>query len=159
MATSKVTLDPIGYVRSPEKKSRRGSFDEVVAEIVVSDDLVEALEGLGEFSHLEVIYYMHVAEPDREFKPTTHPMGLRELPRVGLFATRSPHRPNPIGLTLCELLSIEGNRLTVRGLDALDGSPVLDIKGPSRRDRDLGATMRFPAWTERIAALRDRGGK
>ena len=152
---SAVVFQPIGYVKSPEKQSRRGSFSHVVSKIVLDQKFTVALEGLIEFSHIEVIYFMHMLESSRGWKPKVRPMGLQRLAEVGLFATRSPNRPNGIGLTLCELLSIENNTLTVRGLDALDGSPVLDIKGPSRRYYRNARNIRFPAWTEVIDSLAD----
>ncbi len=152
----KIELEPIGYVRSPEKHSRNGSFEHVAAEIVLKPELAEAVEGLDEFSHLEVIYFMHIPDGRTGWKSKVHPRGHKELPSVGLFATRSPHRPNRIGLTLCELLAIDGSLLRVRGLDALDGSPVLDIKGPSRTQYSGGLQMRFPHWTETLARLARR---
>jgi tRNA-Thr(GGU) m(6)t(6)A37 methyltransferase TsaA len=147
---SAIVFQPIGYVKSRESKSRRGSFSHVVSEIVLNQEFSVALEGLLEFSHIEVIYFMHMLESSRGWKPKVRPMGLQQLAEVGLFATRSPNRPNGIGLTLCELLSIENNTLTVRGLDALDGSPVLDIKGPSRRYYRNIRNMKFPEWTETL---------
>ncbi len=152
---SAIVFHPIGYVKSAEKQSRRGSFSHVVSEIVLNQDFSVALEGLLEFSHIEVVYFMHMLESSRGWKPKVRPMGLQQLAEVGLFATRSPNRPNGIGLTLCELLSIENSSLTVRGLDALDGTPVLDIKGPSRRYYLNAGNMRFPAWTETLERLAD----
>lgn len=152
---NEVVFQPIGYVKSPEKKSRRGSFRHVVSEIVLVEKLAVALQGLNEFSHIEVIYFMHMLDSCRGWKPKVRPMGLQQLAEVGLFATRSPNRPNGIGLTLCELLSIEKSTLTVRGLDALDGSPVLDIKGPSRRYYLNSQNMKFPGWTEILERIAD----
>lgn len=77
-----------------------------------------------------------------------HPRGRVDIEEVGVFATRSPHRPNPIGLTLVKLLSKKGRTLTVRGLDAYDGTPVLDIKPYDRRDTTR--QFRVPAWWRKL---------
>jgi len=156
MQSDLVQFVPIGRVNSPVKVRRLESFREVESEIVIREDLVEALEGLDGFSHLEVIYYMHLGEPDESWSARVHPMGFAQLPEVGLFATRSPHRPNRLGLTLCRLLEVRGNVIRTRGLDALDGSPVLDIKA-AWKDRYLeSAEMRFPRWTETAMELWER---
>ncbi|MBN1654940.1 MAG: tRNA (N6-threonylcarbamoyladenosine(37)-N6)-methyltransferase TrmO [Deltaproteobacteria bacterium] len=152
---NEVVFHPIGYVKSPEKHSRPGSFNRVVSQIILSEHLAAALEGLSEFSHVEVIYFMHLLEPGRGFKLKVRPRGLPELDEVGLFATRSPNRPNGIGLTLCVLLSIERHILTVKGLDALDGSPVIDIKGPARSNYLRRGKMKFPKWTEALERIAD----
>jgi conserved hypothetical protein TIGR00104 len=85
----------------------------------------EGLDGLEEYSHIIVVYWMHKA--DRAVLKA-RPWGVERYPLVGIFATRSPHRPNPIGITVAELVSIEKPIIRVRGLDALTGTPVLDIK-------------------------------
>ncbi len=156
-----IELRPIGVVRSPEKESRKGSFDDVEAEILLDEDLVEGLEGLDEFSHIEVVFAMHLPSPRTErgsLKFRVHPRGHRFLPAVGLFATRSPSRPNRIGSTLCELLEVENNTIRVRGLDALDGSPVLDIKAPTLKHAEKYEEMRFAEWMHQLAE-RDRRGE
>jgi tRNA-Thr(GGU) m(6)t(6)A37 methyltransferase TsaA len=107
----------------------------------VSEEYEEALSGLEGFSHVEVLFYLH--EMDGPFVSMIHPTGDPELPLVGAFATRTPNRPSKIALTTCRLLGIYGNRLKVKGLDAYDGSPVLDIKphfGPSHEEVTL------PSW-------------
>jgi tRNA-Thr(GGU) m(6)t(6)A37 methyltransferase TsaA len=158
-----IKLSPIGHVRSPERLPRKGGFEEVVAEIVLNEDLVDGLKGLDDFSHIEVIYYMHLPPADGDARRAKmlvgNPMGLTELPEVGVFSLRSPHRPNRIGITLCELLSIKGNIIKVKGLDALDGSPVIDIKGPSRSYLELYPGMRFPRWTETLKQIKEEQAK
>lgn len=155
-----ITYTPIGYVRSPEKESRKGTFAGVEAEIVVDEDLTGGLVGLEEFSHVEVIFVMHQPEPTIErdqLNLAVHPRGHREIPAVGLFATRSPNRPNRIGVTPCELLGVEGNVIRVRGLDALDGSPVLDLKAPVLQYYERYPEMRFARWMHRLKELDQRG--
>ena len=150
---STIGLEPIGHVKSPEKRSRRGDFDEVISEIILREDLAPGLEGLGEFSHLEVIFYMHLPDEGRARRLKTHPKGCTQLPEVGLFATRSPHRPNRIGLTLCRILSIHGNVIKVKGLDALDGSPILDIRAPSLRYYSKFPEMKFADWMFKLKEI------
>ncbi len=124
-----ITLKTIGIVRSPAKETpkERDWWVELVSEIVINDSLTEALDGLEEFSHIIVIYWMHkIASSEIPLK--VRPRGRKELPTRGLFASRAPHRPNRIGKATVKLLNRHNNILRVKGLDALDGTPVLDIK-------------------------------
>lgn len=125
-----IALKAIGIVRSEVKQAlpdRRDWWEETVSEIVIAPSLTEALDGLEGFSHIIVLYWMHLI-PSGEVPLKVHPMGSKELPLVGLFASRAPNRPNPIGKATVRLLQCQGNILMVKGLDALDGTPVLDIK-------------------------------
>ena len=122
-----ITLKAIGIVRNGIKQRPKQGWEKVVSEIVVNSSLAEALDGLEEFSYIIVLYWMHRAASGK-VPLKIHPMGKQELPLVGLFATRSPHRPNPIGKATVRLLQRQGNILKVEGLDAIDGTPVIDIK-------------------------------
>ncbi len=126
---SQITLKAIGIVRSPAKETPAETdwWIELVSEIVIDDSLTEALDGLEEYSHIIVIYWMHKVV-SQKVPLKVHPKGRKELPLRGLFASRAPHRPNRIGKATVRLLKRQGNILKVKGLDALDGSPVLDIK-------------------------------
>jgi len=117
----------------------------LVCRIVIRKDLIEALEGVEDFSHLFVIFYMHKIR-DREKALKVHPRGRTDLPLLGVFATRTALRPDPIGLTLVELLERKGNILYVKGLDAHDQTPVLDLKPAD--SRDLPGSVRIPKWLE-----------
>lgn len=119
-------------------------WDNVVSRIEIEPRLTEALDNLDEFSHIIVLYWMDrlVNEP---LSMKVHPRHDPGRPLVGLFATRSPRRPNPIGDTTVKLLKIEGNVLTVSGLDALDGTPVIDIK-PYMPEHDFTAGARTAPW-------------
>lgn len=101
---------------------RQGRFSSEISEIEIFPEFASGLEGIENFKYLIVLYWMHLAERD-ELK--TKPSDAQER---GVFATRSPNRPNPIGFCLVELLEVRENRLIVRWLDAIDGSPVVDIK-------------------------------
>jgi tRNA-Thr(GGU) m(6)t(6)A37 methyltransferase TsaA len=121
----------------------------VVAQIHLHDKYAPGLLGLEEFSHVIVVFLMHRAtfRPDEDL--VRRPRGRADMPEVGIFAQRAKHRPNPIGLTAVRLLSMEGSVLTVRGLDAIDGSLVLDIKPYfAAFDRVEDATQ--PEWVDSL---------
>lgn len=139
-----MTLKTIGIVRNDIKQPVRRDWEDVVSEIVIDSSLTQALDGLEEFSHILVLYWMHqVAEGEVPLK--IHPMGRKELPLMGLFATRTPNRPNRIGETTARLLQRQGNTLRVKGLDAIDGTPVIDIK-PYIPKGDLVIDSKVPQW-------------
>lgn len=141
-----MTLKAIGIVRNEVKRRPKPGYDwqGTVSEIVVDSSLTEALDGLDEFSHIIVLYWMHQVTTT-QLPCKTHPGGKQELPLVGRFATRSPNRPNPIGKTTVRLLEHQGNILKVKGLDAIDGTPVIDIK-PYFPGYDSVADARVPPW-------------
>jgi tRNA-Thr(GGU) m(6)t(6)A37 methyltransferase TsaA len=117
-----------------------------VSEIVLDGSLTEALDGLEQFSHIIVLFWLHrITESETPLK--IHPMRRAEIPLTGLFATRTPNRPNRIGVTIVKLLERKGNILKVKGLDALDGSPVLDIK-PYIPKADLISDAEVPKWAD-----------
>jgi tRNA (adenine37-N6)-methyltransferase len=121
-----ITFKPIGIVQNEFKEL--ASADEIRAResrIILNPDLVEGLQGLELGSQVMVIFYFHLSEG---FDLHQHPRADSGRPMRGVFALRSPRRPNPIGVTIVELLSIENNMLRVRGLDAINGTPVLDLK-------------------------------
>jgi len=142
-AAEKIELKPIGFVKTKAVgKEVRDKGN--VSEIVFREDLAEALDGLEGFSHLFVIFWMHEISEEERMTMKVRPRGRSDMPLLGAFATRTPHRPNPIGLTLVELLEVEGNVVTVRGLDAFDGTPVLDIKPFDYWD--VAEDARVPEW-------------
>lgn len=143
-----ITLNPIGTVKTSAAR-HAGEWGDVSSEIVLDDSLTDGLLGLTDFSHIVVIYHLHQAAFDPANDLIGHPRGRQDLPLVGVFARRSPYRPNPIGLTNAKLLEIKGNTLVVQGLDALDGTPVLDIK-PYSPGFDQVENPRFPEWMEKL---------
>lgn len=103
--------------------------DKRVSKIKIYDEYKEGLEGLGNYKRILILYWFHKRDDYRNRQTLkVHPKGNAGLPKVGVFATQSPSRPNPIGVTAVELIKIEGNLLYVTGLDAYPGSPILDIK-------------------------------
>jgi tRNA-Thr(GGU) m(6)t(6)A37 methyltransferase TsaA len=139
----KTNLTPIGFVRT------NAVGDEVkdknrLSQIIIHDELAEALDGIAGFSHLFVLFWLHEISDEQRKTLKVHPRGRRDLPLPGVLTTRTMLRPNPIGLTLVELVKFEGNVLTVRGLDAFDGTPVLDVKPFD--SWDMAKDARVPQW-------------
>ena len=139
-----IELRPIGFVKTAGKEIQKGN----ISKIILHEALSEALEGLQDFSHIFVIFWMHDVTDEERSSLKTHPRGRTDMPLLGVFATRTPHRPNPIGLTLVRLLEIEGNTLTVRGLDVINGTPVLDLKPFDYWDSAADASV--PEWWTRL---------
>jgi len=127
MTSAPIELHPIGYVRSPYKARgdapRQGRFSDTVSEIVIDEPYLPALHGIEGRMHLWVLCWFDRA--DRTVLRAVPPGSMVEK---GVFAIRSPDRPNPVSLCMVDLLGVNGNILSVRGLDALDGTPVVDIK-------------------------------
>ena len=127
VSKEKIILNPIGYVRT-EAVGDEVKDKSTISQIILSDELVEALEGITGFSHVFVLFWLDQVPKEKRMLLKVHPRGRMDMPLLGVFATRTNLRPNPIGLTLVELLGVEGNILTVRGLDAFNGTRILDIK-------------------------------
>ncbi len=145
----KITLDAIGRVRNSVRKIKREGWERVVSEIVILPAYKDALEGVEEYSHLFILFWLGRGPQARRAMMKVHPRSRPDLPLVGIFATRTQYRPNPIGLTLVELVSRRKNILKVRGLDALNGTPVLDIKPISPRN-EFPKKSNVPEWYGRL---------
>jgi tRNA-Thr(GGU) m(6)t(6)A37 methyltransferase TsaA len=152
---SDIKLKPIGFVRHGYSDDFvRNSLMGVDAVIEVLPEYVDGLKGLEGFSHIIVVAYMHKAGEEHKGNLLVKPRGLARrlgisldaLPTVGVFATNSPHRPNPIAVTIAKLVRIEGDKLFVENIDLFNGTPVLDIK-PYTRDRCI-EDARMPKWLE-----------
>lgn len=150
-----LTLEPIGRVENEVQHGERVIWEEIDSRVLIDERWVEGLEGLAEFSHVVVLFWLDRPR-DVETPLKVHPEAKEELPPVGLFATRTPHRPNPIGMTTVQLLRAEGNTLHVRGLDAFDGTPVLDIK-PYLVRGDLKREASVPGWLHDLWQRHDSG--
>jgi tRNA-Thr(GGU) m(6)t(6)A37 methyltransferase TsaA len=144
-----IELEPIGVIVNEFEDRVPKGWETAQAQIVVNAKWEPALDGIEEFSHLIILFWLDRI-PQQGFPLHLHPQRRQELPLVGLFATRSPARPNPIGVQVVELLSREGNVLTVRHLDALNLSPVVDIK-PYLPRGDSVADAATPPWVLSLA--------
>ncbi len=124
----------IGVIHSPfkvpEEAPQQGAWSEAISEIEVFEEFAAGLEGLQGASHILVLYWCH-----RSSREMLHAKPPHEERPKGVFATRSPHRPNPIALCVAKVLEMKGRTLKVKGLDALDGSPLIDLK-PYYRELD-----------------------
>jgi tRNA-Thr(GGU) m(6)t(6)A37 methyltransferase TsaA len=149
-----INLTPIGRVVNGIEYPSDVRWETITSEVVIASQLVEALDGIDGFSHILIIFYLHRVDEDRRSLLKVHPENKEELPLVGVFATRSPVRPNPIGVTVVQLLEHQENVLKVLGLDAYDGTPVLDIK-PYLRRGDLIEEATTPNWLLRLWELQD----
>jgi tRNA-Thr(GGU) m(6)t(6)A37 methyltransferase TsaA len=121
-----ITFQPIGFVQNAfNKDTPRSDFKDSESKISLDPALTPGLDGLVTGQQIYILFHLHRSEGYDLYQ---HPRGDQDRPKRGLFSLRTPRRPNPIGLSKVELVSIKGNQLTVRGLDAIHGTPVLDLK-------------------------------
>jgi tRNA-Thr(GGU) m(6)t(6)A37 methyltransferase TsaA len=156
-----IKFRPIGYVRTTATDEEiRDESHRVESVLEILPEFEDGLHGIDGFSHIIVMFYFHRLRPEQKGVLRVKPrrllkfgLSLDELPELGVFSLDSPSRPNPIGLTIVRLLRREGRFLRVRGLDAFDGSPILDIKPytPNRRIDEV----KVPSWYERLTRLTD----
>jgi tRNA-Thr(GGU) m(6)t(6)A37 methyltransferase TsaA len=149
--SERYVVEPIGVVRSPRTEPRDDDWGEIEATIELGREVVgpQSLKGLEEFSHVEVVYLFHLVEPGSYERNARRPRGNPEWPEVGIYAQRAKRRPNRIGISVCELLGIDGTTLSVRGLDAIDGTPVLDLK-PHMTEFAPRGEVRQPQWSRQL---------
>ena len=142
-----ICLEPVGFVKT-KAVGKEVRDKKVISQIIFREDLTEALTGVEDFSHLFVLFWLHeMSEQDKRILKV-YPRGRDDMPLLGIFATRTPHRPNPIGLTRVKLISIKGNIVTVQGLDAFDGTPILDIKPFDSWDST--EDFKVPEWWKKL---------
>lgn len=148
---SGITLRPIGRVSNQRHDLESDQWAGVESTIELDAGQFEpaALQGLEAFSHLEVIYLLHRIAPESVHRGTRHPRNNPQWPKVGIFAQRAAARPNRLAVTRCRLLEVSGLRLRVDGLDAVDGTPVLDIK-PYMREFGPAGEVRQPPWATEL---------
>lgn len=122
-------LQPIGFVRGGREEPVDDAWDQVVSSIEIDPDFgPESLTGLDAFSHIEVVFLFHRVDEGAIVRSARHPRGRTDWPKVGIFAQRGKNRPNSIGVTVCKLLGVDGGSVKVAGLDAISGTPILDLK-------------------------------
>lgn len=142
-----LTMIPIGTVHSARNAAEDDDWDAVTSwiELDAAQLAPDALAGLDTFSHVEVVYVFDRVEDARIERGARHPRNNPDWPKVGIFAQRGKNRPNRIGTTICRIDRVEGLRVHVTGLDAIDGTPVLDLK-PWVREFGPRGEVRQPAW-------------
>ncbi|MBW1615870.1 MAG: tRNA (N6-threonylcarbamoyladenosine(37)-N6)-methyltransferase TrmO [Deltaproteobacteria bacterium] len=164
-----IILKPIGIVKSKIKennksadknkvsfsekidniKTERKKIKEAIAEIIIEPDKIDLLDGIEDHSHIVILYWGHkISDKERKIKKV-HPMGIKELPKKGIFAVCSQARPNPILITTVKLIEKNNNILKVQGLEAFDKSPVIDIK-PYSKSYHKAEAPKTPEWMETV---------
>ncbi len=124
--SEEIIIKPIGYVKNSRKEPTDDYWAEIISEIELTDEIpTESFDGIETFSHLQILFYFHKSE---KTVYRGHPRGNKDYPEVGIFVQRKKDRPNHIGLTTVKLLKHDGRILTVSHLDAIDGTPIVDIK-------------------------------
>jgi len=146
-----IQMKPIGTVRAARAEPIDDNWDSIESRIELdpAQFTPDATASLGDFSHIEVIYHFDRVPDDEVQKGARHPRGRKDWPMVGIFAQRGKGRPNRIGVCACRILSVDGLTLTLRGLDAIDGTPVLDIKPVMKGFLPRGE-VREPVWAAEI---------
>ena len=148
-AANEFTVHAIGVVHSPASAAVDEGWGEVESRIVVAPEYRAGLRGLEEFSHVLVVALLHGAAFDPARHLVRRPRGLADMPELGIFAQRAKDRPNPLGITVVRLLGVASYGVTVQGLDAIDGTPILDLK-PYFPQFDAAAAARVPEWVGRL---------
>ncbi len=144
------SVTPIGFVRAKRQNSEDDFWGGVEARIELTEAFsTEAIKGMADFSHIEVIFLFHEVEPAKIVSTARHPRNNPDWPSVGIFAQRGKNRPNRIGSTICKLLRTEGKVLVVAELDAIDNTPVLDIK-PVMEEFLPREPVRQPGWSREL---------
>jgi tRNA (adenine37-N6)-methyltransferase len=149
--TDRIVLTPIGVVSGGRTRIFEDHWGPVVSRLVLDPSVVDlaATDGLSEFSHIEVVFHFH--QETRVRRGAAHPRGNPAWPPVGVLAGHSPVRPNHLGVSVCALLEVSGLELTVQGLDAIDGTPILDIK-PYAAEFQPAGPVREPTWMRELMA-------
>jgi tRNA-Thr(GGU) m(6)t(6)A37 methyltransferase TsaA len=142
-------LRPIGYVSTSVKKEIDEEWGEIISEIMIDRCYEKGLIGLDNFSHIIVIFFMHKANFDINSHLTRKPQDRQDMPFLGIFAQRAKHRPNPIGISSVKLLSVKENIVRVQGLDAIDETPIIDIK-PYFPIYDSMVNVKTPSWVDKL---------
>jgi tRNA (adenine37-N6)-methyltransferase len=150
---TEIQLRPVGWVRGGRVAAEDDNWDAETAAIELDSTWLtgEALLGLGDFSHAEIVFQFDRLPESEVVLSARHPRGNRDWPRIGVFAQRGRNRPNRLGVSVCRILGIEGTRLVVGGLDAIDGTPVLDIK-PVMTEFLPRGEVRQPQWSRELMA-------
>jgi tRNA-Thr(GGU) m(6)t(6)A37 methyltransferase TsaA len=141
-----ISIQPVAIVKNQRNDLSDDNWGSIVSEIELLPGIPDAaFDGIDDFSHLEVIFYFNQSDKSKTVY-SGHPRGNKNWPLVGIFAQRKKDRPNSLGLTVVELVKRDKNRIWVKYLDAIDGSPVLDIK-PVMKEFLPDAAIRQPPWS------------
>ena len=143
-----IIMNPIGYVKNNVQNKKDVAWGEDVSTIILNDEYYTGLKGLEDFSHAIIIYYLDKAEFQKDKHLQRRPQNREDMPLVGIFSQRGKDRPNKIGMTSVQIISVDDTSLVIKGLDAIDGTLVLDIKPYypvyDRKDANV------PEWVNRL---------
>ena len=142
----RIQLIPIGKAKNTSKKPALTGWKNLITEIVLNKQYTRGLDGIEDYSHIIIVYWMGV---EKECHLKHHPQGRKDVPYGGIFSCRCPQRPNRIAISTVRLLSRTRNSIKVKGLDILDGTPILDIK-PYTPQYDLVNKAKVPKWVNRL---------
>ncbi len=142
----RIQLFPVGKAKNAVTKPTLSGWKELVTEIVLDTQYTKGLDGIEDYSHVIIVYWMG---QEKECHLKHHPQGRTDVPYGGIFACRCPQRPNRIAISTVKLLSRKKHSIKVEGLDILDGTPILDIK-PYTPAYDFVKKARVPAWIDRL---------
>lgn len=146
----KLEVQAVGFVEALRPHAEDDFWGGEEATIALTEQFNdEALQGLADFSHVEVLFVFHEVEPSKIVVGARHPRNNRAWPAVGIFAQRGKNRPNRIGSTICRVVRVEGTKLIVSELDAINGTPVLDIK-PVMVEFLPREQVRQPGWSHEL---------
>ena len=142
-----ISIVPIGKVNNNRKAIEDDNWGSVISTIELAENMSESsLKGINEFSHLEIIFYFDKVADNKIQYEARHPRNNQEYPEVGIFAQRGKNRPNKLGVTIVELLESNNKVLIVKGLDAIDGTPIIDIK-PVMKEFLPKGEVKQPNWS------------
>ncbi len=147
-----IEIQPVAFVKNSRETPEDDDWGRVASIIELAEHIpTESLTGIGEFSHLEILYYFHLVPDEKAVARSRHPRNNMDWPVVGTFAQRNKSRPNRLGITTVKLKQYEGRTLTVIGLDAIDGTPVIDIKPVMNEFLPMGQVEQ-PKWSKELMA-------
>lgn len=146
-AGGRFVLKPIGTARNDVRKPKLTGWRTLETNLVINRRLAKGLQGLERYSHVIVVYWM---DQEKECHLRHHPQNRADVPFVGVFACRCPQRPNPIAISTVRLLGRRGNVVRVKGLDILNGTPILDLKPYTPQYDVVSRPVRVPAWVKRL---------
>ena len=150
MSKETFSIEPIGVVQSTRKDLEDDYWgDEVSCISLYPDYSPESLQGLSNFSHVEIVYFFHKVLPEKIVTGARHPRNNSSWPAVGIFAQRGKNRPNRLGSTICKVIRVEGTKLYVNQLDAIDETPVIDIK-PVMLEFLPREEIQQPSWASEL---------
>lgn len=141
-----IKIKPLGFAKNKVQKPMLPGWKEVVTEIVINKEFEKGLDGIEDYSHVIIVYWMN---KEKECHLKHHPQGKEDIPFVGIFACRCPQRPNRIAISTVELTGRKGHTLIVNGLDIINGTPVLDIK-PYTSVYDKVGKTKVPQWVSKL---------